>query len=159
MIISYFNLLVSTGSCLYGDQEGQIFSNQPWNCSDIANSYSYNCPAVPIKCCDSCAPYLPSTTTITTASGSTGHGSTMMPTTSGSGSTVAPQSSSSLVSVATTSVVTDLSDADAQCESIRGSGSFMCRVYRYCRSSLLRTIIYNVFNNREVREWSVQILK
>ena len=142
MIIGYFNLLVSTGSCLYGDQEGQIFSNQPWNCSDIANSYSYNCPAVPIKCCDSCAPYLPSTTTITTASGSKGHESTMMPTTSESGSTVASQSSSSSVSVATTNVVNHLSDADAQCESIRGSGSFMCRVCKYCRSSFLRTMIY-----------------
>lgn len=110
-----FELL--TDSCLYGDMEGQVFSNQPWNCSDVAAIAPNNCPLVPNKCCHSCAPYLPSTTTSgTTQSTTTGTGTTTTPPT-----TTPP-----------TTTPVQLTGADLQCEAALGSGSYLCRVSLYC---------------------------
>ncbi|XP_063412650.1 uncharacterized protein LOC134695353 [Mytilus trossulus] len=86
-------------SCLYGDRRGKIFSSRDWNCSEIAKKYNDKCQQVPRECCDSCSPYLlPNTTSLVTPS-------------SGNKSNKHIQ----------------LSDVDAQCESARGAGSFMCR--------------------------------
>ncbi|CAG2233331.1 unnamed protein product [Mytilus edulis] len=124
-----------SSSCLYGDKRGAIYSNQPWNCSVIAQDYSYNCPNLATKCCDACAPYLPSTTT----SGSTPSPSSTTTSSPGTGSTLSSVSSTSGI---VSTQQTQLSDADAQCASARGSGSVMCRGLYSGDFSTLCTTLY-----------------
>ncbi|CAC5383740.1 unnamed protein product [Mytilus coruscus] len=124
-----------SSSCLYGDKRGPIYSNQPWNCSVIAQDYSYNCPNLPTKCCDACAPYLPSTTT----SGSTPPPSSTTSSSPGTGSTISSVSSTSDYF---STQQTQLSDADAQCASARGAGSVMCRGLYSGNFSSLCTHLY-----------------
>ncbi|CAC5368296.1 unnamed protein product [Mytilus coruscus] len=52
-------------NCLFGDKKGKVFSSG-WSCADMVRLAPNNCPAVPIDCCESCAP--PTTTTSSSTS-------------------------------------------------------------------------------------------
>ncbi|XP_071150527.1 uncharacterized protein [Mytilus edulis] len=97
-------------SCLYGDKLGAVFTNG-WTCSDMVANAPNNCPSNAVTCCYSCAPYL----TTTTVTQSTSTLSTL-------------ETTSPMPLVSTSSVALQSLDADSQCESNRGAGSFMCRV-------------------------------
>ena len=104
-----------TDSCLYGDVIGVVFTNG-WTCADMVEEAPYNCPYVPSQCCASCAPSTTTTTPTTT---------TTVPT------TTPAQTTTSAVTTTTSAITTTAQslDADAQCDNIRGPGSYMCRVY------------------------------
>lgn len=104
-------------SCLYGDKLGVVFSNG-WTCADMVTNGPHNCPNNAITCCYSCAPYL---TTTTALSSSTTLSSSV--TTTG------------IQPVSTSSVPSQSPDADSQCASNRGAGSFMCRVWIKMKTS------------------------
>ncbi|CAC5368295.1 ADAMTS6 [Mytilus coruscus] len=83
-----FDAKAPTGidNCLFGDKKGKVFSSG-WSCADMMRLAPYNCPAVPIDCCASCAPptttsstLSPSPTTITTPTTSMSLTTTTIPT-------------------------------------------------------------------------------
>ncbi|XP_076089020.1 A disintegrin and metalloproteinase with thrombospondin motifs 7-like [Mytilus galloprovincialis] len=84
-------------NCLFGDEKSNVFSNG-WSCAKMVQVAPNNCPAVPIKCCASCAP--PTTTTPSSTSKSpttiTTPTTTRIPTTTTFSTTITTPSTSKI---------------------------------------------------------------